>query len=62
MRVVLLHTAPVFASDGGMSPRLRPPLSMGFGGQLGNGRQWIPWIRLDGAAGLINFFLRHADC
>ena len=62
MRVVLLRTAPVFASDGGMLPRLRLPFSMGLGGRLGNGRQWMPWIHLDDVVGLIDFLLHHADC
>lgn len=61
VRVVLLRTAPVFASDGGMLPRLRLPFSMGLGGRLGSGRQWMPWIHLDDVVGLIDFLLHHAD-
>ena len=62
MRVVLLRTAPVLASDGGMLPRLRLPFSMGLGGRLGSGQQWMPWIHLDDAVGLIDFLLHRADC
>jgi hypothetical protein len=62
MRVVLLRTAPVLASDGGMLPRLCLPFSMGLGGRLGSGRQWMPWIHLDDAVGLIDFLLHRADC
>ncbi len=62
MRVVLLRTAPVLATDGGMLPKLRLPFSMGLGGRLGSGRQWMPWVHLDDMVGLIDFLLHHVDC
>ena len=62
MRVVLLRTAPVLARHGGMLPRLRLPFSMGLGGRLGSGRQWMPWIHLDDEVGLIDFLLQREDC
>jgi uncharacterized protein (TIGR01777 family) len=61
-RVVLLRTAPVLARNGGMLPRLRLPFSMGLGGRLGSGRQWMPWIHLDDEVGLIDFLLQREDC
>ena len=62
MRVVFLRTAPVLARDGGMLPRLRLPFSMGLGGRLGSGQQWMPWIHLDDVVGLIDFLLHRTDC
>ena len=62
MRVVLLRTAPVLARHGGMLPRLRLPFSMGLGGRLGSGQQWMPWIHLDDVVGLIDFLLHRTDC
>ncbi|PWF22668.1 TIGR01777 family oxidoreductase [Corticimicrobacter populi] len=61
-RVVLLRTAPVLSPDGGMLARLRLPFSLGLGGRLGNGQQWMPWIHLDDQVTLIDFLLKHADC
>ncbi|WP_019938733.1 TIGR01777 family oxidoreductase [Bordetella sp. FB-8] len=61
-RVVLLRTASVLAAQGGMLARLRLPFRLGLGGRLGSGRQWLPWIHLDDATGLIDFLLEHEDC
>lgn len=61
-RVVLLRTAPVLSHGGGMLARLRLPFSLGLGGRLGNGQQWMPWIHLDDQLALIDFLLRHPDC
>ena len=46
IRVVLLRTGLVLASDGGFLKRLLLPFKLGLGGPLGNGRQWMPWIHL----------------
>lgn len=62
MRVVLLRTAAVLSGQGGMLARLRLPFSLGLGGRLGSGQQWMPWIHLDDEVGLINFALLHEDC
>lgn len=62
VRVVLLRTAPVLAPAGGMLARLRLPFSLGLGGRLGSGRQWMPWIHLDDAVGLIDFLMQRPDC
>ncbi|GCB04436.1 TIGR01777 family oxidoreductase [Ralstonia sp. SET104] len=62
IRVALLRTAPVLARNGGMLPKLRMPFSMGLGGRLGSGRQWMPWVHLDDVIGLIEFLLQHEDC
>ncbi len=62
IRVIRLRTAPVLAPAGGMLARLRLPFSLGLGGRLGSGRQWMPWIHLDDEVGLIDFLLQHEDC
>lgn len=61
-RVVLLRTASVLAAEGGMLARLRVPFRLGLGGRLGSGDQWLPWIHLDDATGLIDFLLKREDC
>jgi uncharacterized protein (TIGR01777 family) len=30
-----------------------PPFRLGVGGKLGDGRQWLPWVHLDDAVGLL---------
>lgn len=61
LRVVLLRTAPVLSPTGGMLARLRLPFSMGLGGRLGSGRQWMPWIHLDDEVALIDHLLHTRD-
>lgn len=61
MRVVLLRTGLVLATDGGFLKRLLLPFRMGLGGPIGNGRQWMPWIHLRDEIGLIDFLLQRED-
>ena len=61
MRVVLLRTGLVLASDGGFLKRLLLPFRLGLGGPIGNGRQWMPWIHLQDEIGLIDFLLQRDD-
>ncbi|WP_216891644.1 TIGR01777 family oxidoreductase [Pseudomonas putida] len=61
IRVVLVRTGLVLASDGGFLSRLRLPFKLGLGGPLGDGRQWMPWVHIDDQIGLIDFLLQHKD-
>ena len=45
----------VMSGDGGPLPVLAKPFRGGFGGRLGNGRQWTPWIHLDDAVSALLF-------
>lgn len=47
VRVCLLRTGLVLARQGGLLARLRLPFSLGLGGRLGNGRQWMSWIHIE---------------
>ncbi|WP_280384302.1 TIGR01777 family oxidoreductase [Nocardia wallacei] len=58
-RVVLLRSAVVLARHGGMLSMLQPLYSLGLGGRLGNGRQYMPWISLDDEVGGIVYALTH---
>lgn len=62
IRVALIRTAPVLAPAGGLLQRLRLIYSLGLGGRLGNGRQWMPWVHLDDEVGLIDHLMMHDDC
>lgn len=62
LRVVLLRTAAVFSPQGGMLARLRLPFSLGLGGRLGSGQQWMPWIHIADEVGLIDHLWHHDNC
>ncbi len=47
VRVVLARTGLVLAPAGGIISRLKPVFSLGLGAELGNGRQYMPWISLE---------------
>lgn len=61
VRVVLLRLGAVLDPAGGMLPRLAAPLKAGFGGRLGSGRQYVPWIHADDLARVIQFVLDQPD-
>jgi uncharacterized protein (TIGR01777 family) len=47
VRAVMLRIGMVLGPDGGVLAKLLPLFRKGFGGRLGNGRQWMSWIALD---------------
>lgn len=53
VRVVLARLGLVLAPRGGALERMLPPFRLGVGGKLGDGRQWLPWVHLDDAVGLL---------
>jgi len=57
LRVVLVRTGLVLASEGGMLARLKLPYKLGLGGPIGSGRQFMPWVHIDDQIGLIDFLL-----
>ncbi len=59
VRVVLLRIGAVLDPAGGMLPKLVGPLRSGFGGRLGSGRQYVPWIHTGDLARAILFVLDH---
>lgn len=56
-RVVRVRTAPVISPSGGLIGQLKPLFALGFGGRLGSGRQYMPWISLDDEVSAIRFVL-----
>ena len=53
IRVVHLRFGLVLGRDGGALPRMLPLFRLGLGGVLGSGRQYMSWITLDDAVGVI---------
>jgi hypothetical protein len=58
LRVVSLRTGIVMARNAGALPMMALPFRFGFGGRMGNGRQWVPWIQIDDAVSLIHRVLQ----
>ena len=46
IRVVHLRTGLVLAREGGALAKMRLPFSLGLGGPIGNGRQYMSWISM----------------
>jgi len=58
VRLVILRTGVVFDPLGGALPKLVAPFKMLlFGGPVGSGRQWVPWIHWADEVGLCLFAL-----
>ena len=60
-RVVLLRTGLVLGKDGGALRVMTPLFRAGLGGQISDGRQWMPWIHLEDEARLILFAVENLD-
>lgn len=56
-RVVITRNGVVISRSGGLMGQLRPIFALGLGGRLGSGRQYLPWISLEDAVGVIRFAL-----
>ena len=47
----------VLSPEGGALKEMRLPFSLGLGGRIGNGAQWMSWIALPDAIGVIDHAL-----
>jgi uncharacterized protein len=57
VRVVCLRNGVVLGHGGGALEKMLLPFKLGIGGKIGDGRQWMAWIHLEDAVGLIEFAL-----
>jgi uncharacterized protein (TIGR01777 family) len=57
IRVVNLRFGLVLTPSGGALGRMLPAFRLGVGGPLGNGRQWVSWISIDDAIGVMHHAL-----
>ena len=53
--VSILRIASVLDKRGGMLKKIKRPILMGIGAQIGNGEQKIPWIHIDDLVDMIIF-------
>ncbi|MEP6672048.1 MAG: TIGR01777 family oxidoreductase [Chthoniobacter sp.] len=60
-RVVLLRTSLVLGREAGALPLMAMPFRFGLGAQMGDGRQWMPWIHIEDIARLALFAVENLD-
>jgi uncharacterized protein len=53
LRVVVLRSAPVLDAGTGLLKELRLPFTLGLGGPIAGGRQYMPWIHREDEVGII---------
>ena len=58
IRVVSLRFG-VVLGPGGALAKMETPFRLGLGGRIGSGRQWMSWIHVEDAAGLMLFALEN---
>src|ERR1700730_8133608 len=59
MRVVRLRFGIILAKHGGALPQMMRPFKFGVGGRMGSGRQWMSWITLQDAVGVVRQVLEN---
>jgi uncharacterized protein len=57
-RYVAVRIALVLGKEGGAVPLLASIFNLGLGGNLGNGKQWMPWVH---AADIVGLFFHALD-
>ncbi|MBI5685167.1 MAG: TIGR01777 family protein [Verrucomicrobia bacterium] len=53
IRVVNLRFGVILSAAGGALAKMLTPFKLGVGGVIGDGRQWMSWVALDDAVGVI---------
>lgn len=59
IRVIHYRIGVVLSAQGGALQKMILPFKMGFGGKIGNGKQWMSWIALDDLLEGIFFILKN---
>src|SRR6266849_4108841 len=61
IRVVLARFGIILAREGGALPKMLTPFKLGVGGRLGSGKQWMSWVTLEDAVGILRFAIENAS-
>jgi len=61
IRVVNARFGIILSSEGGALKKMLTPFSLGLGGPLGSGKQYMSWVSIDDAIGAIDFAIQHDD-
>ena len=57
VRVINARLGAVIGADGGMLKKILFPFSLGLGGKLGNGKQFLSWVSIDDTVRAFKFML-----
>ena len=57
IRTVILRFGVILAAHGGALAKMLTPFKLGVGGKIGTGQQWMSWLTLGEAVGLIRYAL-----
>ncbi len=60
-RVCIIRTGLVLGQGGGLLQRMLPPFSLGFGGAMGDGRQWMSWIHIQDWLTIVESMISNTD-
>lgn len=58
IRVIHPRIGVVLSGAGGALAEMKRPFSLGVGGPIGGGQQWLPWIAMDDTVGALHHLLR----
>lgn len=61
IRTIHMRTGIVLSPDGGVLQKMLFPFSMGLGGVVGNGQQYMSWISIDDVVGVIDTMLANNE-
>ncbi len=61
VRVSTARFGIVLGEKGGAMKQMLPAYKLGFGGPLGNGKQWLPWIHIHDLVSALIFVLQHNE-
>ncbi len=61
IRVIHLRFGMILSSKGGALAKMLLPFTMGLGGSIGCGKQWMSWISLHELPNIISHILQHED-
>lgn len=62
VRWASIRTGIVLSTKDGALKKFLTPFKFFFGGTLGNGKQWYPWIHIDDIVGIYKFVLENNNC
>ncbi|MFY0583943.1 TIGR01777 family oxidoreductase [Cystobacter fuscus] len=61
IRTVVARIGVVLHPSGGALKAMLPAFRLGVGGRMGSGRQYLSWVHLEDAVGLLHHALEHED-
>ena len=61
VRVVIARFGVVLGCEGGALKKMRLPFSLGLGGHMGPGKQWMSWIQLEDCVRAMHFLMERSD-